>query len=70
MARRSHAYRMYLARRSGLFNRLRREARIPDNRAERWIAQWELEGALRGLDKHTETFWTPAWEWIAEKLRQ
>ena len=67
MARRSQAYRIYLARRMALFSRLLRQARIEETRAERLIHQWEIEDALRGLDKHVETFWDPAWDWIAER---
>ena len=70
MAHRSQAYLTYLARRTRLYRRLVHESRIAETRAERWVAQWEIEGALRGLDKHVETFWDPAWDWIAERRRR
>jgi hypothetical protein len=35
-------------------------------KAEEWISVWEAEAALRGLDRHSDGFWRPAWDWIAE----
>jgi len=57
--------RIYLARRTGLLVRLGRVARLSTDSAERWVAQWETEATLRGLDRHAATFWEPAWEWIS-----
>ena len=57
--------RIYGARRMGLVMRLTRLARLSPDTAERWVAQWETEAALRGLDPHTRAFWAPAWDWIS-----
>lgn len=34
-------------------------------KAEEWIRRREAEAASRGLDRHAEGFWRPAWDWIA-----
>ena len=59
--------RVYAARRIGLVVRLIRVARLKDASAERWVALWESEAARRGLDRHSATYWEPAWAWIASQ---
>jgi glycine/D-amino acid oxidase-like deaminating enzyme len=67
MVRRPDPLRIYAARRAGLFQRLVREARVSEDSAERWISAWEIEAALRGLDRRKGGWWEPAWGWIAEQ---
>ena len=65
MARSADPERIYIARRTGHVMRLTRLARLGPAAAERWVAKWEAEAALRGLDRHAAAFWEPAWEWIS-----
>ena len=57
--------RIYIARRTGLVVRLTRLGRLGPDTAERWVAQWETEATIRGLDRHAAAFWEPAWDWIS-----
>lgn len=53
--------------RMALAARLVAETRITPESAERWIAAWESEARLRGLDGRSGAWWAPAWQWIAEQ---
>lgn len=70
MARRPDPERLYEAHRAGLFQRLVHGARLSENKAEQSLTAWEAEAALRGLDRRSELFWRPAWDWIAEQREQ
>ncbi len=48
-------------------SRLEAQAKMSPEKAEEWVSRWEAEAALRGLDRHAEGFWWPAWDWIAER---
>ena len=65
MARSAEPERVYIARRMGLVVRLSRLGKLSPETAERWVAQWETEADFRGLDRHTASFWEPAWDWIS-----
>jgi hypothetical protein len=65
MTQSSDPDRIYVARRTALVTRLVGLGRISSLSAERWVAQWETEATLRGLDRQTIAFWGPAWDWIA-----
>lgn len=67
MTRRPDLENLYIAHRMGLAGRLRSKARMGPDAAEQWITAWEAEAALRGLDRRSELFWRPAWDWIAER---
>jgi hypothetical protein len=67
MAKSADPKRIYIARRAGLAARLVSVARISPESAEHWVTQWEAEAARRGIDGHSELWWRPAWEWIAEQ---
>jgi hypothetical protein len=67
MPRRPDSQRLYDAHRAGPTQRLIREAQLSQETADRWVAQWQTEASLRGLDRHRGTFRAPAWEWIAEQ---
>lgn len=67
MARRSDPERLYLAHRAGHASRLRSQAKLSEEQAERWLTAWEAEAALRGLDRRSGEFWARAWDWIAEQ---
>ena len=69
MARRSDPERLYLAHRAGHVSRLVSEGKMSQEKAEQWITAWEAEAALRGVDRHSELFWRPAWDWISEERR-
>jgi hypothetical protein len=69
VARRPDPQRLYAAHRAGLTMRLVRVGRLSPETAERWVAQWETEASLRGLDRHKGTVWEPAWDWIADQRR-
>ena len=60
--------RVYFARRTGLMVRLIRVAKLKEQIAQRWAAQWETEAARRGLTRDSAAYWEPAWDWIT--LRQ
>ena len=60
--------RVHFARRTGLMVRLIRVAKLKEQMAERWAAQWVTEAARRGLTRHSAAYWEPAWDWIT--LRQ
>ncbi len=59
----------YQALRYGVVRRLL-HARVPEAEAERWVAAWEVEAQLRGLDPATAEWWRLAWQWIAEERAQ
>lgn len=67
MARRPDPEKLYLAHRAGHMSRLEAQAKMSPEKAEEWVSRWEAEAALRGLDRHAEGFWWPAWDWIAER---
>jgi hypothetical protein len=69
MARRADPERLYLAHRAAHVSRLVSQAKMSQAKAEQWITAWEAEAALRGLDRRSELFWRPAWEWIVEQRR-
>jgi hypothetical protein len=56
---------LYVVRRASLVKRLCAVARIGPEAADRWVAQWEFEATIRGLDRGSYEFWSPAWDWIS-----
>ena len=50
MSRRADPERLYIAHRMALSARLVNDARVLPESAERWVAGWEAEARLRGLD--------------------
>jgi len=69
MARRPDPERLYLAHRAGIASRLVSQARLSPAAAERWITAWEAEAAQRGLARHSDVYWRPAWDWITDRRR-
>jgi hypothetical protein len=67
MARRSDPELLYEAHRAGHLSRLVSQAKLSPEAADRWITAWEAKAALRGLDRRSELFWRPVWDWIAER---
>jgi hypothetical protein len=68
MSRRADPERLYVAHRIALSNGLVASCVLAEG-AERWVAAWEAEARVRGLDARTPAWWAPAWEWIADKRR-
>ena len=62
--------RLFAAHRAGLTQRLISVARLSPETAKRWVAKWEAEASMRGLDRNRGTFWEPAWDWITEQRRR
>lgn len=67
MARRNDPAKLYIAHRTGLINRLVREAHVSEHTAEKLLLAWEAEGERRHLDARTGDWWAPAWAWILEQ---
>ena len=67
MARRADPERLDLAHRAGHLSRLVSQGKLSPEAAEQWLTAWETEAARRGLDRRSELFWRPAWDWIAEQ---
>jgi hypothetical protein len=55
----------YLNQRCGVLQRLYR-ARVPAERAERWVAAWEDEALRRGLDRRDPAWWRSGRQWIIQ----
>ncbi len=67
MARRGDPKLIAAARRAGHRSRLIAAARLSEEKADALLAAWEAEGRLRGLDPGSPAFWSPAWDWMAER---
>ena len=59
--------RIWDAQRTGLRNRLRDQWRLPEDRAEGLLAEWESEAAVRGLSKLADGYWATAETWVTEQ---
>jgi hypothetical protein len=59
--------RIWDAQRTGLRNRLRDQWRLPEDRAERLLAEWESEAAVRGLSTLADGYWATAETWVTEQ---
>jgi hypothetical protein len=68
MGRRSSPERIYQARRAAVLSRLVQERRLSEQRAEALVAAWEIEGASRGLERMTASFWNAGTTWMLEQL--
>jgi hypothetical protein len=55
------------AQRAGLRNRLRDQWRLPEDRVERLLAEWESEASVRGLSKVADGYWATAETWLTEQ---
>lgn len=63
MARKPDPVRIYAARRAATEARLRVSG-MPQDVAERWLADWEAFAAQEGLDRDAGDFWERAMAWI------
>lgn len=59
--------RIWDAQRTGLRNRLRDQWRLSEDRAERLLAEWESEAAVRGLSTLADGYWATAETWLTEQ---
>jgi hypothetical protein len=67
MARRPDPLNLYIAHRSGLFQRLIAGGWISEKVAELRITAYEAHARELHLDARSPDFWRPAWDWIAEQ---
>lgn len=70
MTRRPSPERIYEARRAAIESRLARSRALTPEDVERWLAAWEAEGALRGLDRRESGFWDLGAQWIEGQRRR
>ena len=63
MARKPDPVRIYAARRAATEARLRGSG-MPQDVAQRWLADWEAFAAQEGLDRGAGDFWERAMAWI------
>jgi len=66
MARKPDPVRIYAARRAATEARLRTSG-MPQDLAERWLADWEAHAAQEGLDRDAHDFWERAQDWVAAR---
>jgi hypothetical protein len=65
MGRRADPERISQAGRAAIRNRLLSDGLAPEM-AERWLAAWEVEAAMRELPRDSN-YWTVGETWIAEE---
>ena len=65
MSSRPDPKRIYEAQRAGTLRRLIGEGELPD-RAERLVAQWELQAAQDGLERDGR-YWDAGWAWCSAR---
>jgi hypothetical protein len=58
---------LYIAHRTGLFQRLIAGGRMSEQVAELGISAFEAHSRELHLDSRSADFWRPAWDWIAEQ---
>jgi hypothetical protein len=68
--RKPNAENVYIARRTARFRRLVDAERVDELDAEYLISAWEQEAESRGLDRHSDRYWTEAEGWFAEQRRR
>ena len=64
MAHKPNPARIYEARCAAIESRLTRTKVLTQEEAERWLAAWEDEAALLGLDRNNREFWGLGDQWI------
>jgi len=66
--RRGDPQRIYDAKLAGLRNRVRDAWRVPGDRADALLAEWQVEAAARGLEHGDPAYWSQAERWVEEQL--
>jgi hypothetical protein len=62
--------RLHTARRTGFLERLVSQDRIPRERAERLVAEWEREAERRSLDPVGAEYWRDAELWVRGRMKR
>lgn len=54
---------IYEAKLAGMRNRIRDARRVPSDRADALLADWQAEAAGRGLENRDPAYWSQAERW-------